>query len=40
VAAAPAADVFSFVITSVVIFFELKKLRRQRLETLTAPNQV
>jgi Na+-driven multidrug efflux pump len=40
VAAAPAADVFSFVITSVVIFFELKKLRRQRLGTLKAPDQV
>jgi Na+-driven multidrug efflux pump len=32
VAAAPVADGFSFIITSVVVFFELKKLKRQSLE--------
>jgi putative MATE family efflux protein len=40
VAAAPVADAFSFVITSVVIFFELKKLKRQRQEALKAPDSV
>jgi Na+-driven multidrug efflux pump len=33
VAAAPVADTFSFIITSIVIFFELRKLRRQIRET-------
>jgi Na+-driven multidrug efflux pump len=37
VAAAPVADAFSFVITSVVIFFELRKLRRQIRETVKPP---
>jgi putative MATE family efflux protein len=39
VAAAPVADAFSFIITSVVIFFELRKLRRQIRGTLKAPGQ-